>query len=98
MKTKMLVTLLILVGWFALAPGAVKAQEENQWYQGQQGKWVCSGWRWVSTRGDQWFQGRQGHWYRERGGWEFHANNGDEYRQGPNGWDWHHERHDGENY
>ncbi len=89
MKTKTLATLLILAGWFALAPGSLRAQEENQWYQGQQGKWVCSGWRWQSTHGDQWYQGRQGHWYQERNGWQFRSNDGDEYRQGANGWDWH---------
>jgi hypothetical protein len=95
MKAKTLAALMIVVGWLALAPGAVKAQE-NQWYQGQQGKWVCSGWRWESSHGDQWYQGRQGHWYQERNGWQFRSNDGDTYRQGANGWDWH-QRHDAEN-
>jgi hypothetical protein len=64
--------------------------EENEWYQGQQGHWHREGnsWQWKSTHGDQWFQGRQGHWYREKNGWQWYGNDGDEYRQGRNGWQW----------
>ncbi|HXD90526.1 MAG TPA: hypothetical protein VNU00_05650 [Candidatus Binataceae bacterium] len=89
MKTKTLAILLILAGWFALAPGSLKA-DENEWYQGQQGQWVHQGnrWRWESTHGDDWYQGHQGHWYKTKHGWEWYSNDGDDYVQGHNGWQW----------
>ena len=101
MKTRTLATVLILICCFALAPGLLRA-DENEWYQGQQGQWHRQGnsWRWKSTHGDQWYQGRQGAWYRERNGWEWYGNDGAMYRHGRNGWQWygkpqkHHRHHD----
>src|ERR1019366_2029225 len=60
------VALLILICWFVLAPGLLRAAD-NEWYQGQQGQWQRHGkqWRWESTHGDDWYQGQQGHWYNE---------------------------------
>jgi hypothetical protein len=89
MKAKTVITVLMLICWFALTPGLLRA-EENQWYQGQQGKWAGN--RWESTHGDEWFQGRQGHWYQERDGLQWRGNDGDEYRQGQTGWQW--QKHD----
>jgi hypothetical protein len=91
MKAKTLATVLILMGWFILAPGMLKA-EQDEWYQGQQGQWQRHGnsWQWRGSQGDQWYQGRRGHWYQERGGWQFRADDGADYRQAqPNRWDWH---------
>ena len=87
MKAGMLVIVLVLICWFVLTPRVLRA-DENQWYQGQQGHWVCNSWRWESTHGDQWFQGRRGHWYQERDGWQWHGDDGEDYRRGRNGWQW----------
>ena len=47
------VALLILICWFVLAPGLLRAAD-NEWYQGQQGQWQRHGKqsRWESTHGD----------------------------------------------
>ncbi len=65
-------------------------QWNNQWYQGQQGRWSKQGknWRWNGAEGDQWYQGRRGHWYQERDGWQFRGDKGDDYRKGRDGWQW----------
>src|ERR1039458_960926 len=83
------VALLILICWFVLAPGLLRAAD-NEWYQGQQGQWQRHGKqsRWESTHGDDWYQGQQGHWYNEPDGWRWLGNNGDEYRKRRNGWAW----------
>ncbi|HLI80983.1 MAG TPA: hypothetical protein VKV03_13435 [Candidatus Binataceae bacterium] len=62
----------------------------NEWYQGQQGRWMRRGnqWQWAGAEGDQWYDGRQGHWFQEPDGWRFHGDKGEEYRKGPNGWQW----------
>ena len=37
-------------------------------------------------------KGKQGHWYQDKKGWHWYGNDGDEYRQGPHGWVWAHNR------
>lgn len=63
--------------------GLTPEQWYQQYYQGQPGLW-----RWENAEGDEWFQGRQGHWYQEAFGWLFRGDDGDDYRQGENGWGW----------
>jgi len=91
MKTKAIAAVLILTGWFALAPNLARA-DENDWYQGQQGQWSHHGksWQWGSTHGDDWYQGHQGHWYQESEGPRWYSNDGRQYRRGRHGWKWHH--------
>ena len=89
MKTRTLAGVVILICSFLLAPGLLRAAD-NEWYQGQQGQWQRHGnqWRWESTHGDDWYQGQQGHWYDEKDGWQYLGNNGDRYRKQRNGWAW----------
>ena len=89
MKAKTVITILMLICCFALAPSSLRAAD-NQWYQGQQGQWRQHGdrTRWQSTHGDEWFQGHQGHWYQEQEGLRWRSNDGKEYRQGKAGWQW----------
>lgn len=89
MKTRTLATVVILICSFLLAPGVLRA-DENDWYQGQQGHWQQqnNNWKWGSTHGDEWYQGERGHWYRDKKGWHWYGNGGDEYRQSPKGWQW----------
>jgi hypothetical protein len=70
--------------------GQYPEQWNNEWYQGQQGRWnqQDNSWQWRGAEGDQWNQGRQGHWYQEHDGWQFRGDKGDEYRKGSNGWQW----------
>jgi hypothetical protein len=96
MKMKSLI--LILVCWFALAPGYSSAQvtvqlgtgQENDWYQGHQGQWQHQGnsWQWRSTHGNDWYQGRPGAWYRDQDNWQYYGNDGYQYRQRRHVWRW----------
>jgi hypothetical protein len=70
--------------------GQTPDQWNNQWYQGQQGRWNKQGnnWQWKAAQGDEWFQGKQGHWYQERDGWQWRGDKGDDYGKGSSGWQW----------
>ncbi len=35
-----------------------------------------------------WYQGRRGRWYQEHNAWRFDDEDGNEYRQEGNRWDW----------
>jgi hypothetical protein len=64
MKTRSLATVVILLCSFLLTPGLAKAQD-NDWYQGRQGRWVQeqNAWR---------FRDRDGDEYRQQGDrWEW---------------------------
>ncbi len=62
MKTKTLAIAVILILSFALAPGLVKAQD-NDWYQGRQGRWIQeqNAWRFRDKDGDE-YREQGGHW------------------------------------
>ncbi len=70
--------------------GKTPEQWNNQWYQGQRGRWSRNGgkWQWRGAQGDDSYQGHQGHWYQEHDGWQWHGDKGDQYRKGHNGWQW----------
>jgi hypothetical protein len=57
MKTGFLAIIVILMGSFLLAPGLVRAQD-NDWYQGRQGRWVQeqNAWRFRDKDGDEYRQ------------------------------------------
>jgi hypothetical protein len=47
---------------------------DDEWYQGQRGRWHRErndNWQWRGAEGDEWYQGQRGHWYQERNGWQF---------------------------
>jgi hypothetical protein len=52
--------------------------QNDQWYQGQRGRWQeeNKAWQWRTApgEGDDWYQGQQGHWYQEKNGWQFGSN------------------------
>ena len=61
MKTKSLAIAVILIGSFLLAPRFVRADPDDQWYQGRQGHWI--------QQQNQWrFRDRDGDEYRNDGG------------------------------
>src|SRR5882762_5776141 len=68
--------------------GLSPEQYNNQWYQGQQGRWSQNGnnWRWNGAEGDQWYQGQQGHWYQERKGYQWRGDRDDQARSGNHSW------------
>ena len=35
-----------------------------------------------------WYQGQQGRWSQQNNSWRFHGEQGDEYQNGRNGWQW----------
>jgi hypothetical protein len=94
MKTRTLITALVLIAWFVLAL-AIPGAQSDEWYQGQRGNWVRSdgNWTWRSTHGDEWYEGHRGHWYAEPNGWYWLSDNGAEYRRMHDRWEWTHERH-----
>jgi hypothetical protein len=53
--------------------GQYPEQWNQEWYQGQRGRWKEQGddWQWNGAQGDEWYQGQQGHWYQERDGWQW---------------------------
>ena len=70
MKTRTLAAVVILICSFLLAPGLLRA-DENEWYQGQQGDWYNEqdGWRWRSNNGNEYRKTRSG-W-----AWAYHKRN-----------------------
>ena len=53
-------------------------RDDNEWYQGQRGRWNQEGnrWQWKGAEGDQWYQGQRGHWYQEGNRWQWRGDGG----------------------
>ena len=80
MKTRNLATVVILACSFLLAPGMVRAQD-NDWYQGRRGRWVQeqNAWQFHDANGEEYRQ-QNGSW-----GWS-HPNHPNVQAVGPEAW------------
>ncbi len=62
LKTKTFATMVVLICSLVLAPSLLRADQDNDWYQGRRGQWVQqqNAWRFRDTNGNEYRQSGNG--------------------------------------